>query len=145
MRLFLDCEFSQLNASRKLISLAMVSESGREFYVELDDCWQIADCSEFVVQVVIPQLWHGQFAMSTAAARSSLLDFLNSFDEMLQVVTDAPQYDFELLCDLLYIDGKWPRNVDPVPVDATTLTALNDGATLPHHALLDARIIASMF
>lgn len=35
MRLFLDCEFSQLSASAKLISLALVAEDGREFYVEL--------------------------------------------------------------------------------------------------------------
>lgn len=37
MRLFLDCEFTELSEQAKLISLAMVSEDGREFYVELLD------------------------------------------------------------------------------------------------------------
>jgi hypothetical protein len=37
MKLFLDCEFTQLNQSTKLISLALVAETGTEFYVELTD------------------------------------------------------------------------------------------------------------
>ena len=37
MKIFLDCEFTQLNQYSKLISLALVSESGEEFYVELTD------------------------------------------------------------------------------------------------------------
>ncbi|EJM78908.1 hypothetical protein PMI31_00233 [Pseudomonas sp. GM55] len=36
MKLFLDCEFTQLNQDTKLISLALVSEVGDEFYVELN-------------------------------------------------------------------------------------------------------------
>jgi len=37
LKIFLDCEFTQLNQYSKLISLALVSESGEEFYVELTD------------------------------------------------------------------------------------------------------------
>lgn len=40
MRLFLDCEFTKLSATAKLISLALVAENGREFYVELLDTWR---------------------------------------------------------------------------------------------------------
>lgn len=47
MRLFLDCEFTQLTAQAKLISLALVAEDGREFYVELLDSWRLEDCSDF--------------------------------------------------------------------------------------------------
>jgi hypothetical protein len=32
-----------------------------------------------------------------------------------------------------------------IGTDATTLDAVNDGAPLPHHELLDARVIAGMF
>lgn len=35
MRVFLDCEFTKLSAAAKLISLALVAEDGREFYVRL--------------------------------------------------------------------------------------------------------------
>ncbi|WP_338724169.1 hypothetical protein V9L16_00230 [Pseudomonas tolaasii] len=145
MRLFLDCEFSQLSAAAKLISLALVAEDGREFYVELLDAWKVEDCSEFVHRIVLPQLWAGANALPVKEARKALLEFLATFDEVLEIITDAPQYDWELFCELAYDDGKWPRNVRNIPTDATTLEAVNDGAPLPHHALLDARIIAGMF
>jgi hypothetical protein len=54
MKLFLDCEFTQLNKDTKLISLALVSEVGHEFYVELTDTYQVADCSDLVIQNVLP-------------------------------------------------------------------------------------------
>jgi hypothetical protein len=145
MMVFLDCEFTELSAAAKLISLALVAENGREFYVELLDTWRVEDCSDFVVEIVLPKLWGGDNAQPIIGARTALLDFLASFDEVLEIVTDAPQYDWELFCELAYDNGKWPRNVRNYPTDATTLDATSDGVPLPHHALLDARIIASMF
>lgn len=145
VRLFLDCEFTQLTAQAKLISLALVAEDGRELYVELLDTWQVDDCSDFVVEIVLPQLWRSEYVKTAANARSELLGFLGTFDEILEVVTDAPQFDWEQLCDLIYEDGHWPSNVRNFPTDATMLEAYKDGSALPHHALLDARIIAEMF
>ena len=145
MRLFLDCEFTQRSAAAKLISLALVAEDGREFYAELIDTWREADCSDFAIKIVLPQLWGGSYALPIIGARSALFDFLTSFDEALESVTDAAQYDWELFCELAYDDGKWPRNVRNHPIDANTLKLMNDGVLLPHHALLDARIIAGMF
>lgn len=145
MRLYLDCEFTELSAAAKLISLALVGPDGREFYVEVIDTWRKDDCSEFVMEIVLPQLWGGEYAMPIIEARAALLRFLATYDEELEIVTDAPVYDWELFCELAYHDGKWPKNVRNFPTDATTLTATNDGEELPHHALLDARIIASMF
>ena len=63
MKLFLDCEFTQLNRDTKLISLALVSEACHEYYVELTDTYLAGDCSDFVIQNVLPQLSlpeHGQ-------------------------------------------------------------------------------------
>ena len=68
-----------------------------------------------------------------------------SFDQAVEIVTDAPQYDWELFCDLAYDDGHWPRIVRNFPTDATMLSPTSEGEELPHHALLDARIIAGMF
>ncbi len=56
MKLFLDCEFTRLNRDTKLISLALVSEAGHEYYVELTDTYVTEDCSDFVIQNVLPQL-----------------------------------------------------------------------------------------
>lgn len=145
MRLFLDSEFSQLSAQAKLISLALVGQDRREFYVELQDTWQVDDCSDFVKKIVLPQLWGGEYAMPLTEARSALLRFLATYDGELEIVTDAPAYDWELFCELAYHDGKWPQNVRNFPTDATTLSPTSEGEELPHHALLDARIIASMF
>ncbi|MNG01138.1 3'-5' exoribonuclease [compost metagenome] len=145
MRLFLDCEFTLLSSAAKLISLALVAEDGREFYVELLDAWREEDCSDFVKEIVLPQLWGGSYSLPTADARLSQLWFLTSFKSEVEIVTDAPQYDWELFCDLVYEDGRWPRIVRNIPTDATTLAPTSDGEELPHHALLDARIIAGMF
>ncbi|WP_350648573.1 hypothetical protein [Pseudomonas sp. HY13-MNA-CIBAN-0226] len=145
MRLFLDCEFTQLSAAAKLISLALVAEDGREFYVELLDTWREEDCSKFVVGIVLPQLWGGNYSLPMVEARMSLLEFLTSFSNEVEIVTDAPEYDWELFCELAYEDGRWPRNVRNYPTDATMLAPTSDGEELPHHALLDAKIIAGMF
>jgi len=145
MRLFLDCEFTQLSSAAKLISMALVAENGREFYVELQDTWQAGDCSDFVKEIVLPQLWGASYSLPTAEAKISLLGFLTSFEKEVEIVTDAPQYDWELFCDLVYERGRWPRIVRNFPTDATTLAPTSEGEELPHHALLDARIIAGMF
>ncbi|MCY1190864.1 3'-5' exoribonuclease [compost metagenome] len=145
MRIFLDCEFTELSQQAKLISLALVAEDGREFYVELLDSWQVEDCSEFVVVIVLPQLWGGENALPIIEAKAALLTFLASFESELEIVTDAPEYDWKLFCELAYDDGRWPATVRNYPTDATALSPKSDGEELPHHALLDARIIASMF
>lgn len=145
MRLFLDCEFTQLTAQAKLISLALVGQDGREFYVEVINAWLEEDCSDFVKEIVLPQLWGHEYAMPIIEARAALLRFLATYDEELEVVTDAPEYDWELFCELAYDSGRWPKNVRNYPTHATSLSPTNDGQELPHHALLDARIIAAMF
>lgn len=143
-RLFLDCEFTELTAQAKLISLALVAEDGREFYVEVVDAWREEDCSEFVKEIVLPQLWGGEYAMPIMEARTALLTFLASFETEVDIVTDAPEYDWELFCELAYNAGHWPQNVRNHSTDLTTLSPISDGEELPHHALLDARIIAGM-
>ncbi|WP_095054724.1 3'-5' exoribonuclease [Pseudomonas sp. Irchel s3b2] len=153
MKLFLDCEFSQLNRDAKLISLGLVAESGQEFYVELLDTYTVSDCSEFVVQHVLPQLnpvLHGQ---TVANAHVSLIDFLARFDEVLEICTDAPDWDWDFFCDLAYVHHSWPAHVMNRPTNLTTLfSKANTDALqevelpgLPHQALLDARILALLY
>ena len=128
-----------------IVRRALVGPDGREFYVEVIDTWREDDCSDFVKQIVLPQLWGSEYAMPLTEARSALLRFLAMCDEELEVVTDAPEYDWELFCELAYYDGKWPRNVRNFPTNSTTMSPTSEGKALPHHALLDPRIITSMF
>lgn len=154
MKIFLDCEFTQLNQASKLISLALVSESGKEFYVELTDTYSVEDCSDFVIQNVLPQLDHTRYGQSLVEARAGLRRFLSEFDEKLEVCSDAPHWDWGFFCDLACADHQpWPVQVVSQPTNLTSLfNQVNAEAIeqvelsdLPHHALLDARILAELF
>ncbi|MDD0997532.1 3'-5' exoribonuclease [Pseudomonas sp. TNT2022 ID1044] len=154
MKIFLDCEFTQLNRDSKLISLALVSESGREFYVELIDTYLVEDCSDFVIQNVLPQLDPLRCGQSLSEAQASLRRFLGSFVEQLEVCSDAPHWDWSFFCDLVDADNKpWPVKVVSRPTDLTSLFNQVNAEALeqvelsdpPHHALLDARMLAELF
>ncbi|MHA6139517.1 3'-5' exonuclease family protein [Pseudomonas mohnii] len=154
MKIFLDCEFTQLNQGSKLISLALVSESGEEFYVELTDSYTVEECSDFVIQNVIPQLDPLRYGQSLVEARASLRRFLSSFDEELEVCSDAPQWDWDFFRDLVCADHQpWPAQVMNQPINLTILFNKVDAEALvqvelsdpPHHALLDARMLAEIF
>lgn len=93
MKLFLDCEFTQLNREAKLISLALVPEVGEEFYVELMDTFRVEDCSDFVIQNVLPQLDSNRHGRSLASAQAALKSYLDSFEEELEICSDAPVWD----------------------------------------------------
>jgi hypothetical protein len=154
LKIFLDCEFTQLNRDSKLISLALVSESGKEFYVELTDTYSVDDCSDFVIQNVLPQLDHTRYGQSLVEARAALRRFLSEFDEKLEVCSDAPHWDWGFFCDLACADHQpWPLQVVSQPTNLTILfnqvsaEALEqlELSDLPHHALLDSRILAELF
>jgi hypothetical protein len=76
MKLFLDCEFTQLSTQAKLISLALVAENGRELYVELLDTWRPENCSDFVIEIVLPQLWGGAYTSKPSPVMSAALSAL---------------------------------------------------------------------
>lgn len=153
MKLFLDCEFTRLNKDTKLISLALVAESGQEFYVELLDTYGVADCSEFVIEHVLPQLKPSLHGQTLAEAQAALSGFLACFDERLEICTDAPDWDWDFFCDLAYVGHRWPAHVINRPTNLITLFSeahidtLQDVELpdLPHHALLDARILAVLY
>ncbi|WP_448144299.1 hypothetical protein [Pseudomonas silesiensis] len=121
LKIFLDCEFSQLNQYSKLISLALVSESAEEFYVELTDVYSIEDCSDFVIQNVLPQLDRLRYGQSCVGARVCLRIFQSGFDEELEVRSDAPQWDWGFFCDLACADHQpWPVQVVNQPTNLTS-------------------------
>jgi hypothetical protein len=153
MKLFLDCEFTQLNQDTKLISLALVSEGGDEFYVELTDTYQVEDCSEFVIENVLPQLALPEHGKTMAEAQELLLAFLGNLNGNVEICSDAPDWDWCFFCQLAYVDHRWPSNVinqatnllrlfrDLEAVDIGDMTI----PELPHHALLDARLLAGLY
>lgn len=153
MKLFLDCEFTQLNRDTKLISLALVSEAGHEFYVELTDTYLVGDCSDFVILNVLPQLNVAAHGQTLVEAQSSLLAFLSDLEGALEVCTDAPEWDWNLFCQLAYVDHRWPGNVANRATNLILLFRHLEAddigdvtlPELPHHALLDARLLADLY
>ncbi|WP_145128164.1 hypothetical protein [Pseudomonas sp. URMO17WK12:I11] len=149
MKIVVDCEFTQLNQNTKLISMALVSEEGHELYFELNDSYTTVDCSEFVVERVLPQLIGGSFLISTELARNKLWNYLAQFDSV-KIMSDAPEWDWEFFCSIAYSQGNWPTNVSKIPLNLIDLfnekgVDGEDAPELPHHALLDARLLMSYY
>jgi hypothetical protein len=136
--LFLDTEFTNLTADYRLISLALVDPGNAEFYVELSDGWSPADCSSFVHEIVLPQLDLACHGRSRAEAASELRAFLAGYGAV-EIVSDALAWDWPLLLELLGADGL-PDQVC-CREDAELLSDLAEAA-IPHHALLDARLMS---
>ena len=144
IRLYLDTEFTQLNLSRLLISLALVSDGGHEFYVEITDTWADSDCSDFVKTVVLPQLNPAKHGQTFSEARSALRRFISSVGEA-EVIGDALKWDWPLFLELLGPEGL-PENIagcrEISDIDAEKFSG--EAPEAPHHALLDARILARL-
>ncbi len=142
---YLDTEFTSLNRyTGKLISLALVGPGGPEFYVELTDNWEEADCSAFVCERVLPQLDLTTYGRTTEQARIELHAFLQALGEV-QIASDAPHWDWPMLLNLVGPAGL-PANVHPQPLNLSLLD-LDTAQQMdepPHHALLDARLLADM-
>lgn len=136
--LYLDTEFTSLSADYRLISLALVDPAGAEFYVELSDGWDAADCSEFVQDIVLPQLDLARHGHSRNQARAALQQFLQGYSAV-EIVSDALAWDWPLLLELLGRPGL-PAHIS-CREDTTLLSDL-DEAAIPHHALLDARLMS---
>ena len=140
MKVYIDTEFTQLSLERKLISLALVSDSDQEFYVEISDTWAELDCSDFVKEVVLPQLDLDTHGLSFIQARAALREFLASLG-VCEIVGDALKWDWPLFLELLGPPGLPQhiigcREIDPEGLDDEQLYL-----DPPHHALLDARML----
>jgi hypothetical protein len=139
-RAYLDCEFTSLDDFCELISLALVVPGGPEFYVEIEDGWVLNDCSIFVQSVVLPLLALERYGKPLMAAREELQCWLKQFDE-LEIISDAPQFDWPLLVRLAGAAGL-PKGIIAGSISYAD-QALMKGLTFPHHALQDARLIAA--
>jgi hypothetical protein len=146
MLFFLDTEYTGLGQPvPRLISLALVAEDGRrEFYVELADTWQPADCTGFVTREVLPLL-EGS-ARTLAQARAELRDWFAAAPRCVQAACDSAT-DFRFLVALLgtprpdnlaaeYFDLR--PLIDTTVYDRTVAAYYQTDPRL-HHALADAR------
>lgn len=152
MKAFLDCEFTDLDADAKLISLALVTEGGQEFYVELTDSYRLEECSWFAIEHVLPQLRSSLHGCTTAQAQARMTAFIKGLHTKLEICSDAPGRDWRFFCELIGGSGSWPASVAREPADSTEwFSSLDDGdfdqskIKPAHHALLDARGLSRLY
>lgn len=103
MRIFFDTEFSTLEAEITpfLISAGFVSEDGRqEFYAEIVD-FPRDQCSQFVLEKVLPVLDAPESHRSTMVVFARrLADWLESFGEPVELHSDSPR-DWPIIAAVL--------------------------------------------
>lgn len=126
MRLFLDCEFNEFKG--ELISMALVSEDGREWY-------EVVPCNfpgNWVSQHVMPIL--GKECIPYTQMQQSLFCWLSQFDSV-HIVADWPE-DITHFCNSLIVGPGMRLNTPPLTLEILRIEA---ESSLPHNALHDAR------
>lgn len=146
MLLFLDSEFTDLTPDNKLISIALVDEFGEYFYAELNDTYELKDCSNFVKQFVLPFLKGGKYVMSSAECALAMANWIEEQGPDCILACDNVSWDkphFERLIDKI---GIWPENLDKqtfkfmiLDADATQIVLEYDFDI--HNALDDAMVM----
>jgi hypothetical protein len=126
MRLFLDCEFNGFKG--QLISMALVSEDGKEWY-------EVLDCKnpvEWVAENVMPILFKPTTDPILFAL--SLQIFLSQFPT-IHIVADWPEDIQHFIAAL--ITGPGQRiNTPPLTLQILRIDSISE---IPHNALHDAR------
>lgn len=156
MIVYIDTEFTDLhtdNGPIRLISAGFVAENGQEFYFELTDSYQEIDCSEFVLENVLPYLDHNKYGLTTAEAALKLKGWCEGLGEPIKFATDAPLYDYELVKELLVNQNVTIENLDKNAQYFTAVLIENkiekyfkeNPDAYRHNALADARALASVF
>ena len=114
MLVFLDTEFTGLDQIKPdLISIALVDETGRDFYVELPPSTYQVQLSEWAHNNVVCHLQGGKHIQTLEQIRGRLLPWVTSIQDKAMIVTDCPDADFTLLKPLLPV---WPKNLAKFPM-----------------------------
>jgi hypothetical protein len=129
MKIYIDCEWNSFGG--ELISMALVSESGEEFY-EVLGCKNPAD---WIAKHVMPIL--NKAPVTEAEFKNLLKIYLNQFDSV-NIVADCPE-DIERFCATLITGPGMRLSTPPLSMQIIRIDA---ESALPHNALEDARGIA---
>jgi hypothetical protein len=132
MRLYLDTEFNGFGG--ELISMALVSDAGHEWYQVRKMTG--APC-EWVSENVIPKL--DKLPLESHEFRASFQAFISRFDGC-EIIADWPA-DFEHFCDLLTGIGAEAGYSIPMECTMRLIRGGEITPTNPHNALSDARAL----
>jgi hypothetical protein len=140
MRYWFDTEFIEDGRTIDLMSIAIVSEDGREYYAELAEC-DLSRASPWVLSNVVPHLRGG--AKSRDVVASEVRQFVgHDSPEMWAYYAD---YDWVALCQLFGTMMDLPAGWPMYCLDIKQYSFMLGDPDLPaqsgaeHHALADAR------
>jgi hypothetical protein len=136
MRLFLDSEFNEFGG--ELISMALVTEDGREWYQVRKI---VAAPGEWVSEHVIPKL--DKLPLEGYEFRASFAAFIGNFNHC-EVVADWPA-DFEHFCALLSGAGMEAGFSVPIECIMRLVVSPELHPEIPHNALSDARALRDWY
>ena len=126
INVFLDTEFTSLEADASLISIGLITEDGdRFFYAELTDTYSKNICSDFVVNEVLPLLdakplagevnYKSVYAQMTFAdLQKHLQHWLAVLIDPVQIWSDSPNHDWRYILQIFGSAGL-PYNLLPMP------------------------------
>ncbi|OIQ89554.1 3'-5' exoribonuclease [mine drainage metagenome] len=118
MNLFFDCEFTSLphdcQESSALVSIGIIADDGRTFYVENADM-QEELCDGFVRHQVLPLLTSGDMCMPYSQIAQRMKDWIEVFEDETTMLTDEPHIHWPAVLDLFNTYG-WPKNLIREPV-----------------------------
>ncbi len=141
-KIFLDSEFTGLHRNATLISLALLADSGEEFYAEFTD-YDKSQLNDWVKENVIVHLFldgtsqsggkQGQMHIKgdTRVVKSALEAWLSRFGpekDAIQVWGDCPPWDWVLFCELFGGAFGIPENIHCMPMDLATLFHMKTGS-----------------
>ena len=97
MLIFLDTEFTGLDQIKPdLISLALVDETGREFYAELPPASYQVQLTEWTHNNVVCHLQGGKHIQTLEQIRGRLVPWITAAQDRALIITDCPDSDFTL-------------------------------------------------
>ena len=113
IKVFFDTEFTRfadMQHEPKLISIGCVAWGGEEFYAELSDTYQKTDCSDFVIETVLPLLQRGDKMMFEIQCATRLKDWIEGLGKEVRFMSDSPRHDWPFIEYLFDFYG-WPSNL----------------------------------
>lgn len=143
MLVYFDTEFTDFAEDAKLISIGLVAETGETFYAELSDTYTVDDCSDFVIEHVLPQLDGGKALMTFTELKTRLYNWLEARGEPVTLATDSPPWDWHFVRMLL--GETYPSNLRKTSnmIDIPKHLAYSGADINMHHALKDAELLCN--
>jgi hypothetical protein len=129
-KIFLDTEFTGLHQHTTLISLALVAETGEEFYAEFTD-YDRTQLSDWLNENVLPKLWlthnldfekvaSGTYSTGNSSAIKEAMQIWLAQFKGIEIWADVLAYDWVLFCELFGGALNIPGNIFYAPFDLAT-------------------------